>query len=288
MFYFNAVIMCLAAHERIPNRIAHIHPVLDVKDLKGTSIVRALYRRTSTMLIYTYATNIVSASRSTLQEFRKSAFGPRREETVIYSAIDLQPFARTVDKDEVRRSLNLPLDRPLICYVARFMPHKNHDQVLRVADLLNLKGLRFHFALAGTHGTRLDALKQAVNGRSDVSLLIGLDDISELLMASDLFFFPSLEEGFGMVAVEAAAAGLPIVATGLSTIREATPPCSHRFMFPANDDEAAATHIQALLLDESSRAAIAEESRPWAQGFSSSRFREEIESLYASTVGERK
>jgi len=220
------------------------------------------------MLMYTYATHIVSASRSTLEEFRKSGFGPRREETVIYSGIDLQPFARTVDKDEVRRRLNLPVDAPLICYVARFMPHKNHDQVLRVADLLNRKGLHCHLALAGTHGTRLDALKRAVHGRSDISLLIGLDDISELLMASDLFFFPSLEEGFGMVAAEAAAAGLPIVATDLPTIREACPPGYHRFMFDPNNDEAAAAHIETILDDAELRGGLAKEARQWVQRYS--------------------
>ena len=160
------------------------------------------------------------------------------------------------------------------------MPHKNHDQVLRVADLLNRKGLRFHFALAGTHGTRLDALKRAVHGRSDVSLLIGLDDISELLMASDLFFFSSLEEGFGMVAVEAAAAGLPIVATDLPTIREACPPGHHRFMFCPNDDEAAAAHIATILGDAELRAALREEAVQWVQRYSFTKALEQTVSLY--------
>jgi len=46
LFYFNAMIMWLAARERIPNRIAHIHPVLDVKDL-NSSFHEKLYNRGS-------------------------------------------------------------------------------------------------------------------------------------------------------------------------------------------------------------------------------------------------
>ncbi len=283
-FYFNAMIMYLAALEQIPIRIAYIHPFLDVKDMGSTSLVRGLYRRTAAMLIYRHATQIVAASRSSLEHFRRTGHGYRREESVIFSGIDLDPFARHVDKDEVRRRLHLPVDRPVICYVARFSPHKNHEQVLRVADLLERRGRRLHFALAGTHGTRLTALKTAVHGRSDVSLNIGLEDVSELLMASDLFFFPSLEEGFGMVAAEAAAAGLPIVATDLPTLREACPPGHHRFMHCPNDDIAAAAHIETILDDAELRQTLAEEARCWVQRYSFRNTLEGIVSLYRRTA----
>ncbi len=283
LFYYNGIVMYLAKREGIKTRIAHIYPIHDVKDMQRSSMVRAIYRRLATRMIVKYSTWIVSDSQSSLENFRKIGDHDLRKESVIYPGIELQVFARSIDRDEVRRKHSLPLDRPLICYVARFMPHKNHDQVLRVADLLNRKGLRFHFALAGTHGTRLDALKRAVHGRSDVSLLIGLDDISELLMASDLFFFPSLEEGFGMVAAEAAAAGLPIVATDLPTIREACPPGHHRFMFCPNDDEAAAAHIETILNDAELRTELVKEAREWVQRYSFRNTLDQLVSIYGKT-----
>ncbi len=279
-FYFNGFLMYLSARTGIHTRISHIYPLYDIKDPNGTSIVRGIYRRLATKLILKHATQIVSDSHASLNNFRKIGNHDQAKECVIYPGIDLTPFARTIDRKDVRRKLSLPLDRPLICYVARFAPHKNHDQVLRVADLLARKGCRFHFALAGTHGDRLDALKRATHGRSDVSLLLGLDDVSGLLMASDLFFFPSLEEGFGMVATEAAAAGLPIVATNLPSIREACPPGHHRFMFCPNDDQAAAAHIETILGDTDLRRALVEEGRRWVQRYSFRNTLDQIVSIY--------
>jgi glycosyltransferase involved in cell wall biosynthesis len=102
-------------------------------------------------------------------------------------------------------------------------------------------------------------------------------------MASDLFFFPSLEEGFGMVAAEAAAAGLPIVATNLPAIREACPPGHHRFMFCPNDDQAAAAHIETILGDTDLRKALVEEGRRWVQRYSFRNTLDQIVSIYRNT-----
>ena len=187
--------MYLAKRDGIKTRIAHICPIHDVKDMQSSSIVRAIYRRLATRMIVKYSTRIVFDSQGSLDNFRKIGDHDLRKESVIYPGIDLQVFARSIERDEVRRKYSLPLDRPLICYVARFMPHKNHDQVLRVADLLNRMGLRFHFALAGTHGTRLEALKRAVHGRSDVSLLIGLDDLRSCSWRRICSSFPHWKRG---------------------------------------------------------------------------------------------
>jgi glycosyltransferase involved in cell wall biosynthesis len=284
MFYFNGLVMFLASRLGIPVRISHIYPIQDVKDMAGTSLPRRLYRNVATGLILKYSTHIVADSQSALDSFQRLGRHDPAKERVIYPGIDLAPFARTVDRDAVRRSLSLPPDRPLISYVARFMPHKNHAQALRVANLLDREGTRFHFALAGTHGSCLDDLARATSGRDDVSLLIGLEDISGLLLASDLFFFPSLEEGFGVVAVEAAAAGLPIVATDLPTIREASPPGHHRFMFSPNDDRAAAAHIATILDDPRLRADLSEEARRWAPAHSTEAMIEHLLDLYGDAA----
>ena len=67
--------------------------------------------------------------------------------------------------------------------------------VWRVADALKARGISAHFALAGSHGECLEQLTEQTRGRSDISILLGLADVSQLLLAADVFFFPSIEEG---------------------------------------------------------------------------------------------
>ncbi len=100
------------------------------------------------------------------------------------------------------------------------------------------------------------------------------------MMASDLFFFPSLEEGFGIVAIEAAAAGLPIVATNLPSIQEACPTKHHEYMFPPNDDKSAAGNIMAILSNSALRNELSREARKWATQFSTDRSAYELISVY--------
>lgn len=73
-------------------------------------------------MILKHSTQIVSDSLASLNNFRKIGNHDQGKECVIYPGIDLAPFARTIDRKDVRRRLSLPLDRPLICYVARFAP----------------------------------------------------------------------------------------------------------------------------------------------------------------------
>jgi glycosyltransferase involved in cell wall biosynthesis len=277
VYLFDGFPLWLAAREGVKGRISNIYPLTDTQkqDLR-----RAIYRWIATRLISRYATMIVTDSHHSLEAFKVMADISRRPSTVVYCGIDLQPFDRQVDRLEVRKCLSLPADKPVITYVARFVPHKNHRQVVRVADRLNRHSYRYHFAMAGSHGPLLETIRDSVRGRQDISMLTGLKDISDLLLASDLFFFPSLEEGFGIVAVEASAAGLPVVATDLPTIREACAPGLHRFMFPADDDEVASRNISTILGDARLKQQLGAEARQWSQRFSIARSVDKLVSIY--------
>jgi glycosyltransferase involved in cell wall biosynthesis len=276
VYLFDGLPLWVAARQGVPGRISHWYPLTDTA---RPTPRRALYRAIASRLIVRNATMILADSYSALQSFK--TLQPVHQPTaVVYCGIDQAPFARQIDRAAVRRVLGLPLDKPVIAYVARFVPHKNHAQLLRVANRLNQDDDTAHFAVAGSHGPLLSYMQDQARRRRDLSVLVGLPDVSDLLLASDLFFFPSLEEGFGIVAVEAAAAGLPIVATDLPTIREACPPSHHAFMFPPDDDDRAVASIQAILGDLALQECLSATARQWAPKFSIAHSVAELAAVY--------
>ena len=65
--------------------------------------------------------------------------------------------------------------------VARFAPSKNHAQLLRIADSIDRDKVGVHFAIVGSNGPLLESLKEQVNNRSNISMISGVKDISDLL-----------------------------------------------------------------------------------------------------------
>ena len=118
-------------------------------------------------------------------------------------------------------------------------------------------------------------------GCANVTAFHRVADVTDILLAADAFFMPSLNEGFGIVVTEASAAGLPIIATDLPTLREATPPEHHDLMFEPNDDVAAAAGIRRVLDDPELGRRLGDAAREWATRFTIDASVRDLLSYYA-------
>lgn len=260
---FGGIVTSVARAARVPARIAHLYDPIESR--AGT--ITAPYTQAMLWLISANATKILSDSQAALSTV-PSWVRRRRPAQVTYCGIDVGHFASQVPQNEARRQLALPEEKFIVLYVARLVPHKNHAQLLRIADECAATGLSdIHFVLAGSHGSETNALFAECDRRSNTTILLGLPDVSVALHASDAFFFPSLREGFGIVALEAAAAGLPVIASDLDTIREACAPACRPLMFPPNDDAAATASILRLYRDRDLLDTLGAASRQWAENF---------------------
>lgn len=125
-----------------------------------------------------------------------------------------------IPKAEARARLGLPQDVTLLGCAARLCPLKQLD--LAIALLTHDK--RQHLALAGQgpDRERLEAQVAALNLQDRVHFLGELDkaNLGALLAAIDCFVFPSAAETFGLAPVEAAQAGVAVVANDLPVLRE--------------------------------------------------------------------
>ena len=140
-----------------------------------------------------------------------------------WSGTDLTDGQKEEIRKNVREELGIEENETLLLSVGELIPRKNHEEVIRaLAKPEKTKGTSFKYCICG-HGDLEEYLKALISelGLADkVSLLGYRNDIRNLLYGADLFVFPSKQEGMPMALLEAAATGIPVVASDIRGNRE--------------------------------------------------------------------
>ncbi|MDQ1660107.1 MAG: hypothetical protein QOJ68_87 [Blastococcus sp.] len=113
-----------------------------------------------------------------------------------------------------RAQLDLP-ERAQLLFVGRHIPDKKVELVPAVVAELRRAGRDVTAVVTGDGPTRADAVDRArALGVEDVCSFpgfVGQEQLDELMRSSSCLLHPSIREGYGLVVVEAAAAGTPVV-----------------------------------------------------------------------------
>ena len=132
---------------------------------------------------------------------------------ILQNAIDTEQYKFNPEiRKQYREEFGLG-DKKTFIHVGRFHPAKNHAFLLKVFAEIHKQDANTILLLAGDGELRPEIEKQIdeLNLKNDILLLGSRSDVPKLLMSADCFLFPSVWEGFGMVAVEAQATGLPCI-----------------------------------------------------------------------------
>ncbi len=227
-FYFASGYLLKVAHP-IPKLrlIAHLHPTKDVASGKRIAFPRSFYRWLMKKWIDRYADAIFGASHATLE----SIWGPQwRQNSRIHfqpNGIDISKYKESVDPKEVRKNLQLPEDCRIVLTVGRHVPHKKHIIIPKIASLICQEYSDVYFVIVGSGPLQSQVEKRVEQKglQSRFRFLSKVPSLISLWKSSDVFLFPSTQEGFGIVVVEAAAAGLPVVARRIPGVTEAITAC---------------------------------------------------------------
>lgn len=174
--------------------------------------------------------------------------------TTIHNGLDLDklvflPPKEARDKLAEFAKINLA-GKPLIVTVADFYPAKGLPYLVEAARTVLEKIPDAVFILIGRAGPDYEKVKQAVRQKRlepNFLLLTNLPAAAPYLKAADLFVLPSVKEGLPLTILEAAAAGLPIVATRVGGIPEIITDRSSGLLVPSKDPEPLARAIDELL-----------------------------------------
>ncbi len=141
---------------------------------------------------------------------------PKKKINVIKNGIDLELFCPKIEMRKCKRTqLGIDKETILVGHVGRFSLQKNHPFILRIFKRLKDSGANVKLILIGD-GELMDDFKSEVSKIgiiNDVIFTGRVPDVHNYVQAMDVFIFPSLWEGFGLVGIEAQGVGVPVVAS---------------------------------------------------------------------------
>jgi glycosyltransferase involved in cell wall biosynthesis len=207
------------------------------------------------------ATSRYSAERA--QEF----YGLPRTPAIVPELIDLAEWRRLLaDPQPFERT------RFTVLFVGRFYRRKRVEVLLRAAAALRARIPTLEIRLVG-NGPCAPQLRQLASDLKLDSTVTWLGDVSRAQLIAeyqraDVFCLPSVQEGFGIVLLEAMAAGKPIVASRAAAIPEVVP---HGVLVEPENPEALAAGIAELYASPEKRAALAATGAAWVKQFDAPR-----------------
>jgi glycosyltransferase involved in cell wall biosynthesis len=242
----------------------------------GNPLGRLYYRLSKQLLRFPIARVICSDEGSPWYRLFDRP-GPRAKLALMRNGVDGIGHAPS-DRDALRHRLGLPGDVPVIAFIGRMVESKNVMEFARAIGALRDRGIACHAILVG-YGPLLDPLRAFVResdlgDRVTVVGRVPLDEIPDILGASDLFVTLSDGGALGNTTLEAMAAGLGLVALesdpvrGIDVTTDEAVPADVMIRVPRHDLVAALAGTLALLLVDTARlAALKARTRDFARSF---------------------
>jgi D-inositol-3-phosphate glycosyltransferase len=217
---------------------------------------------------------------------------------VIPPGVDLELF-RPVDCEKARAKIGIPTDHRMILFVGRIQPIKGIDTLIRaMAQVIDkrphLHG-KMHLSIIGGAGdpatdgelARLQDLERDL-GIDDLVVFLGSRDQDTLVHyynAASMVVLPSHYESFGMVALEAMACGIPVIASDVGGLSLNIADGYNGYLVPNGNSDELAYKIGLLLDQEELRRQLGQQASEWAQRFSWQNITDETLHVYASALG---
>ena len=175
--------------------------------------------------------------------------------------IDLQRFDRKkYDTMLLRKSLNIPGDKIIIGIAGRMTPGKGHEEFLEAAGILNKEfpGMLYFLVI----GNASYGEEKYEEGILKLSESLGLENIKftgytpepeKLMSVLDILSFPSHDESFGRVLLEAMALEIPTAASGFAGVLDITVENETGLLFEPKNSKSQAEALAKLITNEEIR-----------------------------------
>lgn len=217
-------------------------PILRPWNTKTVAVIHDLafhmypeqFRYKDWLLLHTFtaqvareADAIIAVSKAT-QEDIATYYGREKDVHVIYHGIDHGRFRVPSSEEKAAGKLAIQkaypaITKPYILYVGQIQPRKNIARLVEAFEMLKEQGIQL--VIAGGHGWHQQPILDRIASSSKKDSIVVTGAVADELLPAlysnaEAFVLPSLQEGFGIPILEAAACGVPVVTSNRSSMKE--------------------------------------------------------------------
>lgn len=196
--------------------INHIHNADEIIPV-GNSFLKYFLRYPLATFAGIFADKTIAISKFTLEKFESKQLIRSKYSGVVYYGIKLENFTKSHEYN-LRLELGISISTKILLFIGRLNQDKNPSFLLDIASKLikHRSDFVLVFVGQGDQEKEIDFKAEFYNCNNLVYKLGWRNDVSQIMLDSDIFIFPRLKEpkeGLGLVVVEAQTAGLPILCT---------------------------------------------------------------------------
>lgn len=206
---------------------------------------------------------LVAVGNQVKEDLLKAGIGERNQYRVFFPGL---PTPSDFNRDEVRKDLGLNLEETYCTFVGRLTQIKRPDRLLDVISATKARGLNLHFLVAGEGELFESSKARAIEEKLPVTFLGWRSNIDQLFAASDIAILTSDNEGIPLTLIQAAFAGIPIVAPRVGSISDIVIDGETGFL-TSTQAGAMASALSALVTDQDLRDELGSVGRAHAEKY---------------------
>ncbi len=222
----------------------------------------------------------------------ENRLAPAARVRVVHYGMDATGWALAPsDRDDARRALGLGPTDVAVGIASRLIPHKGHATLIAAVSQAVAADPRVRLLVAGAGPLRAELEQAAGALPAGTARFLGqVADIRPFMGACDVVAFPTdpeIGEGFGLAALEAMAAGRPVVATDVGPLPEIVVPDRTGILVPPHRSDALARALLDLAADPTLRDRLGQAAAERARDtFSLDRMVQGTIAVYEEGLGE--
>ena len=210
--------------------------------------------------------DVVTAVSQSLKNDTVKVFGVSRDIEVVHNFVCARHFEQ-LPNEAFRKQLS-PHGAPILCHISNFRPVKRILDVVRTFQRVRSeREAKLLMVGDGPDRSKAMSLCRELDIHEDVIFLGKVKNPIEPLTISDLLLLPSETESFGLVALEAMAAGVPVVSSNVGGLPEVNIDGQTGFLCDVGDVEAMGRGSLTILEKEANLKSFAERARDRAASF---------------------